>query len=148
MAESEEHRNLVLCMSRELEKRYPQISIVADAQQNPGDPVPHLIGGFRPDVYASQPKNSPKIFIGEAKTAPDLDRLHTWNQLSAYLSHLESCGNGMLLLCVSGNRADLARTMLRFLAQDRQPKETAFVVLDGYDFWIMYPNIIGEWHLN
>ena len=45
-----------------------------DLQQTPGDPVPPLIGGYRPDIIARTPASGPDLLIAEAKTNHDIDK--------------------------------------------------------------------------
>ena len=78
MSQSETHRNLVVQVAKALEARYPRLSIVTDVQQAPGDVVPPLIDGYRPDMYARK-RSTNEIVIAEAKTDKDIDRTHTHN---------------------------------------------------------------------
>jgi len=57
------------------------------------------LGDSRPDIYAldSQTKH---VIIGEAKSAKDIENLHTERQLSNYFSHLAECPTGELLIAV------------------------------------------------
>lgn len=148
MSQSDAHKNLVLQVVTELESRYLQISIVADIQQNPGDPVPPLIDGFRPDVYATMSKDSVlMVVVAEAKTDGDLDNEHTDAQLSAFINYLEQQGNGSFILAVTGHSADHAKTLLRFMHQTNRVKNTVLAVFDSYDFWELDTNSGLLWHL-
>ncbi len=147
MSQSDAHKNLVVRLVNELESRYPRILIVSDVQQNPGDPVPPVIDGFRPDVYASQPNNFHLTIIAEAKTDGDLDNQHTHNQLLAFINHLERKGEGLFVLSVTGRVADKAKTLLRFLCQMNHVSITTLAIFDGCDFWKLPPKSGVIWHL-
>ena len=88
MSQSEAHKTLVEMVAEAVEKRYPGIVINVDLQQSPGDELPLLIGGFRPDLYA---KNNQKglIIIAEAKTDNDIDNRHTYEQITSFIKYLE-----------------------------------------------------------
>ena len=136
MSQSELHKELVLRVAAEIKTRYPQLHIVVDIQQEPGDPVPPQIGGYRPDVYADSRSASLLTVIAEAKTNGDIDRPHTYNQLLAFVGYLEGrIGEGHLILSVTGVGSDHAKTVLRFLRRDASVENTALSVYDGLDLW-------------
>ena len=147
MSQSDAHRDLVLRVASELESRYPQFSVTTDIQQNPGDPTPPLINGFRPDVYATTKKDLVSVIIAEAKTDGDLDNWHTEDQLSTFINHLEQKGNGSFILSVTGYKSDHAKTLLRFIRQANQVTDTALIVFDSHDFWKLDLNSGLLWHL-
>ena len=147
MSQSDEHRSLVIQMVRVLEARYPKISVTADVQQQPRDPVPQIVDRFRPDVYASQEADRPSTIIAEAKTGKDIDRPHTREQLKAFISHLERKKDSLFILTVNGCHADLARTMLRILYQEIPLKNTGLSVFDGHDLWSLDLESGETWHL-
>ncbi|MCY3987300.1 MAG: hypothetical protein OXF94_01690, partial [Gammaproteobacteria bacterium] len=72
MSQSEEHRLLVLELSEALTARHPGIDTVLDVQATPGDAIPPIIGGHRPDLY-SRLRNGGALIVGEAKTPRDID---------------------------------------------------------------------------
>lgn len=135
MSQSDTHRSLIMRVAEDLQSRYPGISIITDAQQNPGDEVPPIIDGFRPDVYAVLPTEERSIIIAEAKTDGDLQNQHTDNQLAAFLNYIERKRRGCLILSVTGRGADRAKTLLRFVYQYNQVEHTALAVYDGCDLW-------------
>lgn len=132
---------------QELESRHPQVSFTVDIQQRPGDPMPAIIGGFRPDAYAVLPV-PPSIIIVEAKTDRDLDNSHTDKQLAAFVAHLEQKKTGSLVLSVTGPRADDAKTVLRFLRQTAQVQYATLSVYDGCDLWSLDQDSGVMWHLS
>ena len=134
MSQSDLHRNLVIQVQNALQLRYSEISIVTDIQLIPGSEQPPLIGKYRPDVYGYV-DSSRLIAIAEAKTDKDIDNVHTYDQLTAFIHHLELIGNGNLVLSVTGHSADLAKTVLRFFCRNISVTRTNIAVFDGCDFW-------------
>ena len=61
-----------------------------DLLDAPGDPVPPLIGGYRPDIIARCTAACLKLIIAEAKTDGDIDNQHTRSQIGAFLDHLDA----------------------------------------------------------
>ncbi len=148
MSQSDKHRILVLEAVKALEARYPKISLVSDLQTTPGDPVPPVIDGFRPDVCGCTPSGSVSIIV-EAKTDDDLDNNHTRNQIISFINYLEKNKDGLFILSVTGCRADLAKTLMRFVLLDMEITSTQTMVFDSLDFWCyMATNGDFQWHLS
>lgn len=147
MSQSDQHSHLVIQVVKALETRFPLMSFIADVQQKPGGPVPPLIDGFRPDVYASEDSNR-SIVIAEAKTDGDLNNRHTHKQIECFLNYLERRKNGFFVLSVTGCRADSARTLLRFIRQVTHVTSTAITVFDGCDFWLLDSSNGATWDLS
>lgn len=136
MSESDAHRDLVMLVVARIESKYPGLSVVSDRQQLPGDPVPPLIGGFRPDVYATVTlADSVSIIIAEAKTNADIRTDHSERQVLAFIRHLEQNKSGRFILAATGWGADHAKTILRFIREANQISCTALMVFDGCDLW-------------
>ena len=149
MSQSDEHRNLIVQVADEIQSCYPKISIITDLQQKPGDAVPPMVSGFRPDVYAVQPGSHPSIIIAEAKTDGDLNKQHTEAQLQTFISYLERVTNdGLFILAVTGRRADQAKTLLWFMRQINQTVNTTLAVYDSHDLWVLDQESGVTWHLN
>ena len=147
MSQSERHRSLVIQVLMALEIRYPSITFIADLQQDPGDPLPQLIGGYRPDIFSgNNPENT--AVIAEAKTDGDLDNRHTTKQVSSFIDYLEKRENGCLVLSVTGCGADRAKTFLRFMKREKEIVGTNLFVYDGCDFWLLESVGGRTWHLS
>ena len=148
MSQSDKHRALVLETVRALENRYPQVSFVSDLQKTPGDPVPPIVDGFRPDVYSHTLSGNLTV-IAEAKTDGDLDNNHTDNQILSFVNHLERKGGGLFILSVTGLRADFAKTFMRFILLGTEVTNTQIMVFDTLDFWrYITTNGNFQWHLS
>lgn len=147
MSESSEHRDLVMLMACQLQYQYPDIVMQIDMQIMPGDHVPRLINKHRPDIYAYR-KDGSFYLIGEAKTAHDLDNKHTHSQLTSFTQYLESKPSGCFVLAVSGEKADRAKTILRFIRQELNLSKIDLQVFDGCDCWALDNKEGVQWHLS
>ena len=143
MSESDEHRSLVLGVRDELCALYPGGLTLIDFQRMPGDEVPPLIGGFRPDVFI---RNSDTTIIADAKTASDLGRVHTYDQVASFINYLETTSAGVFVLSVTGPCADLAKTVLRFVSHETKVAGVRVGVFDECDLWLLDPNGV-TWHV-
>ena len=147
MSQSELHRSLVIRVANALEARYPRILIATDLQRRPGDPVPPLICGYRPDVYATNTSRE-LVVIADAKTESDIDRAHTDDQLASFVGFLERRNRGVFVLSVSGSGADHAKTVLFFAHRRVRVRRTEFAIFDGCDFWSLDPGGSVRWRLS
>ena len=149
MSQSEVHRNLVLSTADALEQYFPKILLCIDLQEFPGDPVPPLISGFRPDIIGYYAPISSDVVIAEAKTNCDIDNQHTFNQIDAYLNHLDTLSNGIgtFVLAVDGCLADHARMVLELIYRRKISPRLSIFVYDGLDFWSLNPSGAPQWHL-
>ena len=149
MSQSDAHRQLVLAAERAIRLRHPDICVSTDLQDNPGDPVPPLIGGYRPDIVARSRTTCIQLIIAEAKTDGDIRNEHTLDQIRAFVDHLETMphGAGAFLLAVNGHVADLARGVLRFTFRQRVSSRLHIGLFDGLDFWFLGPTGAPQWHL-
>ena len=148
MSQSDLHRNLVIRVAEALEVRHPGVSFTTDLQQIPGDVVPPIIGGFRPDVYAPRKSDADPVVIAEAKTDRDLDNRHTYNQVMSFITYLEQTSNGLFVLSVTGCVANRAKTLLRFICQDMRVTYSDIAVFDSCDFWFIDRDGGKTWHLS
>lgn len=140
MPESDEHRELVHGALQAIQQRFPELELISDLQAKPGDSVPPLINGFRPDVFGhADAGSSPFVWlIAEAKTHNDLDNSHTTRQLSAFINYLEhKKEQGLFVLSVSGSGAGRAKTVLRFKHLAEGVESTQLAIFDTLDFWYL-----------
>lgn len=145
MSESDAHRRLVRDLASRIQRLRPHYRLLADLPASPGDPLPQLIGSFRPDVFAWDP-HSPARIIGEAKTA-GLDSEHTARQVSTFLQYLEGKSSGLFVMAVPGALADHGRTILRFLRSAQGPPTVSVAVFDELDLWLLDTEPGALWRL-
>ena len=147
MSQSEEHKSLVEKVAKRVDKRFPGIMLTVDLQHSPGDELPRLIGGFRPDVYGRNNQMGITL-IAEAKTDNDIDNKHTHGQVISFVNDLEEGQNkGYFILAVTGVRANRAKTLLRFACKELNVKNTTIEVFDCCDFWQLDLSGGIKWHL-
>ena len=137
---------MILQVARAIEDRYAPISVITDLQQKPGDTVPPMICGHRPDVYAYEEVQRLCI-IAEAKTDSDLDNLHTQRQLMSFISYLSDREKSLFILSVTGPKSDHGKTLLRFTHRLVAAKNVPLEIFDGHDFWSFNLQDETTWHL-
>ena len=150
MSQSDAHRDLVLATARAIRQRHPNVLIQTDLQESPGDPVPPLIGGYRPDIIGRWVSPCPDLFIAEAKTDSDMARQHTLDQIDAFVGHLCTLrrGVGTFILTVDGRIADRAKTVLQFACRRHVSSRLCVQLFDGLDFWGLDPIGVPQWRLS
>ena len=88
MTESQEHYNYVSEIIDYVKLSYPFINPSSYCADRPDyDRPPQLYGSYIPDFYC---ESDGVVIIGEAKTANDIDNIHTRNQFKSYVIHRES----------------------------------------------------------
>ena len=129
---------------------HPEMRLTLDFQDTPGDPVPSLINGYRPDIIGLCTGACYRLVIAEAKTDGDINKPHTRSQVDAFLQHLDAMksGIGTFILAVNGQAADTARGFLWFNCHDRVSTRLQVKVFDGLDFWTLDPPRGEPWHLS
>ena len=150
MSQSDMHSRLVLATATAIQQRHPTARIVTDLIESPRDPVPPLISGHRPDIVALCNAACLLHFIAEAKTDGDIDNRHTCSQISAFVNHLDALasGTGIFILTVSGEVADVARSVLRFTCPQQVSPRLHVKLFDGLDFWTLGPLGAPLWRLS
>jgi len=101
MSEGEHHVRLVASLLEAMLNEF-EGSVTRTFCDHPQDgrfPRPGLIGSTRPDIHLQRDR-SPWTVIGEAKTARDVDNLHTRAQLREFFEHLSTESEGLLWLAV------------------------------------------------
>lgn len=124
--------------------------VTTDLLDAPGDPLPPLIGGHRPDIIARCVTAGFQFVIAEAKTDGDINNQHTQNQIDAFVDYLDTMktGTGIFILAVNGHVADSARTVLHFACRQRVSSRLHIKLFDGLDFWTLGPFGAPLWRLS
>lgn len=136
MSESDVHRSLVLRTANAIKQKCTQVAtLITDVLVKPGDPVPPLVEGYRPDLYGTGRDNK-MVVLGEIETLASMRSRHTVRQIEAFLCYLEERSlHGCLVLAAEGSGADRAKALLRFLVAEHTIGVTSILVYDGLDFW-------------
>ena len=93
------------------------IAVRSDAVRPVRGERPPRVGGYTPDVYATDVPTT-RTLIGEAKTRADLENDHTFRQLRAFLQHLALTPDGVLVLAVPLAARATARRLVAKLCQE------------------------------
>lgn len=136
MSESDAHRLLVLRTADAIRQHCTNVAtVLTDVLGKPGDPVPPLVEGHRPDVYGTS-RGSKVVILGEIETLASMRSRHTVRQLCTFLRHLgKRRSHGCFVLAAEGSGADRAKVLLRFLVNEHKADATCILVYDGLDFW-------------
>jgi hypothetical protein len=121
--ESQRHVRLVEVLIETINRRHANgrdLVIFADHPRF-GTDRPAQIGGFTPDVFASDIPATFRV-VGEAKTASDLESERSQRQLVAFLDHLALYPRSTLYLAVPWLIAPRAHGLIRML---RRPDHAA-----------------------
>ena len=112
--ESAQHVYLVETLIETVERRHrpPRgLMIFADHHRFGADRPP-TIGGFTPDVFASDVPSTFRV-VGEAKTPSDLETERSRRQITAFLDHLTLYEGSTFYLAVPFFTAPRARFILK-----------------------------------
>lgn len=107
-----------------------EIAVREDAIRPLRGERPPRIGGFTPDVYATDVPTT-KTLIGEAKTQVDLETAHSHRQITAFLNHLALTPGGMFVLAVPLAASATGRRLISQLCTHVDGEIPRYIVLDG-----------------
>ena len=134
MAESTQHLQLLRRIIEYVQLAYGEfysLSVLHDLPTRVGGEKPPRVGGFSPDVYATDVPVTTTI-IGEAKTAQDLETAHSRKQLTAFIAYLNSQPNGVLVVSVPWQSVGAAQRMLKQLVTKAgERKSTTHIIIIG-----------------
>jgi hypothetical protein len=105
------------------------LSVLDDLSAELGRDKPPCLGGFRPDLYATNPSRSTTI-VGEAKTRGDLETDHSKAQYYAYAQHLRTCANPTMILAVPWQLRIRAKVLLRYIIEEIDAQSIQCLVID------------------
>ena len=138
MAESLHHQRLVERIVNAVVRvlnGYDEALCLVDRATD-SDEAPRRIGGFCPDVYAT---DASIVIVGEAKTVRDLESPRTEHQLRAFLKYVEAHTSRHLVLAVHWTAVATAKSVLRHAAPNWSSVRRRVHILDG-----IYPLTIPE----
>ena len=103
--------------------------IYIDSPDSSAQKKPTKVGGFVPDVLV--PIGPGSIFvIGEAKTAQDLERKHSLQQLEAFLKECSRYENAFFVLAVPWDIVRFSRSMMREMQKSCGAEKVRVEVLE------------------
>jgi type IV pilus biogenesis protein CpaD/CtpE len=132
--ESSQHIRLVEALVNYIEVRYKPLKsmiILSDLPKTVGGDRPPRVGGYAPDVYATDAPTTITV-IGEAKTAEDLVTSHSRQQIEAFLDYLRYQKSGVFVLAVPFFSSATARIVVESAkrAAGVKSSEIETVILD------------------
>ena len=137
MPESATHADLVQAIVAYAARTLGPLSAIAvreDAVRPIRGERPPRIGGYTPDVYATDVPTTTTL-IGEAKTKQDLETEHSRRQISAFLNYLAMTPRGIFVLAVPLAAGASARRLIAELQAPLREPLTSIVVLDVSGAW-------------
>jgi hypothetical protein len=129
MAESVIHLRLVATLVAHITTTYSGLVVFHDLPAMLGAEKPPRIGGYVPDVYATDAPTTITV-VGEAKTEADLTTDHSRGQLIAFLQYLGARERGVLVLAVPWGVRATAKNLLVGLQREYRCDHVVTAVLD------------------
>lgn len=144
MPESALHMSLV-CRLEDFSKRCEFLGmeplVYLDNPQSDSQNSPIHIDSFRPDLYARSRSGGFEL-IGEAKTATDLDTVHSTKQITAFLLWTARSSNRGFLLATQWDFVRHANSILKNMRDNLGITEANYAVLDQFGNLVSKSN---EW---
>ena len=132
MPESEVHAVLVRRMMEWIADEFLDGDLGAVCHDSAGRvalSVPHWIQNFVPDVFVPAMSEVPLI-VGEAKTARDLDTIHSRKQISAFLTYCEEQPISVFVLSVPWYVVPHGRAMIHQICKRNGLVKTNVSILE------------------
>jgi len=129
MAESVNHLRLVEHLVAHITATYEGLVVFHDLPAALGAEKPPRIGGYVPDVFATDAPTTITI-VGEAKTESDLETDHSREQLVAFLQYLGARQRGVLVLAVPWQVRATAKNLLASLQRQHRCNHVATIVIE------------------
>jgi hypothetical protein len=116
MSESPYHTKMVREISCWISNQYSDkdVSILLDMPGTPPQQLPRIINKYRPDVFAHDPIEG-NIYIGEAKTARDLETPHSIRQIKTFLKYLSGKNKPVLIIATTWDMGRCAKSLVTAL---------------------------------
>lgn len=131
MAESQDHARLVNALMNWVVDQYFQGDTGNVLTDNPSATAvtkPPKTNGFIPDLFARQTSGM-GVIIGEAKTAIDLENLHSESQISSFIKKCAEDSNSVFVLAVPWYMERSATSLVRFIQRRDGTQNVEIVVL-------------------
>jgi len=103
--------------------------ILVDTSFRPPQRKPPIVYGFSPDVYLTTCTRY-QIVIGEAKTAQDVECMHTINQVEAFLRKCAEYQTSLFVFAVPWHRVGLALSILNYCRRRTGSEKVDTLVLE------------------
>ena len=135
MGESLTHINLVNAIKEWISNHEEEnnLCIYSDLPTSHYGGKPPSINGYYPDIYATVRGNK-KIFIGEAKTANDIESRHSRQQFQAFLQYCIPHSNSELIIAVPWDFVNCARGLIQSLIRRNETKTVSVRILERLSY--------------
>jgi len=149
MAESAEHRKLIVWLTKYVQENYSFKKVLSDLQERPGEERPPRVGEppFEPDLFA-QDLESQSVVLGEAKTDKDATSAHSEEQFKSFINYLEGKKTGLLIIALPGYSAQATRYKLQDICMELEVSTTKIQLWDSLDIWCLtrHEERLYRWH--
>ena len=88
--------------------------ILIDLPSSPVTCKPPTINKYVPDLFVARTRAGTTI-VGEAKTASDLERRHSIDQITAFMTYCETHAPSLFVLAIPWYSVPLARSLIRYI---------------------------------
>lgn len=133
MSESNTHIQLVeemVCWITQYYLNGDRGYLLIDQPESKNGSKPPKINGYIPDVFTACAPNC-RTVIGEAKTARDVDRPHSIEQIKAFLRHCSGQKDAVFILATPWPMSRFAKSLLKHLQQQTNSSSVKIVVMEG-----------------
>ena len=128
MSESQKHMDLVKLAYSWVQDSLPEKDRFFIEADTPETNQPNSVDGFIPDVYY---EFDGQLYIGEAKTLNDFERMHSKQQYEAYLNRCEKYrGKSCLVITVPWQLQNTAKNYFRYYKMKHNCHVTVIVLTD------------------
>lgn len=133
MSESNNHIQLVEELVRWITQNYlngDRGYLLIDHPESTIGRKPPKINGYVPDVFTACAPNS-RTIIGEAKTALDVERPHSVEQIKAFLRYCSIQQNAIFVFATPWPMSRFAKSLLKRLQQQTNTPSVKILVIEG-----------------
>lgn len=128
-------------------KNFPDLDVLVDIQDQPGQGIPDQIGKFRPDLYA-QSRDGGRIVVGEAKSAQDLSSARSFRQIECFLAYCGKRSDAIFMLAVPYQAEASAKTIIHLICREHGIVSDDILLYDECDWWRRSDNLeYLQWRL-
>lgn len=119
MSESPYHTKMAREIGSWVSNQHPDedVSILLDTPGTPRQQLPQIINKYRPDVFANHPTKG-NIYIGEAKTARDLETPHSIRQIKTFLKYLSEKNKPVFIIATTWDMERCAKSLVMALKKE------------------------------
>ena len=129
MAVSSTHINLVRAMGNWINQNCPPNEtalMLLDLPETAAGNHPPSIGNYKPDLYVK----SGRLILGEAKTARDIETMHSREQYAEYFKYLGQYQKSLFIMAVPWDCVPLTKSLIRRIQNNAAAVHVQTVILE------------------